>query len=89
MNNIATYDDVVSKALSDKNFKARLLENPKDVLKEFNLDIPFDLNITFIEERPNTLTLVLPTAPNEGELSVEELNDLDGGSYGLVCVVCN
>lgn len=65
----------IARAWKDDAFKARFFHNTKEALKELDLTLPNDLNFRLIEEsRPNTLTFVLPDAPeNSKDLSEEEL----------------
>lgn len=77
---IENYSKVVSKAWTDHAFKAKLKSDPQVALRELGIDVPAGININVIEDAPNCVTLVLPAAPTEGELSVEDLEAVAGGT---------
>lgn len=76
---------VVAHAWKDKEFRKRLLANPKAALKELGYEVPSKLNITIHEEAPNSLTLMLPPSPaNASQLSENDLRKVAGGT-GDMC----
>jgi hypothetical protein len=64
---------VIAQASTDKEFKAKLLANPKTVLKEEGIEFPDNIkvNITIAKEDEINLTLALKSEGLTG--SVEEL----------------
>lgn len=74
------YGKVVSKAWTDAAFKAKLKSDPAAALKELGMDLPDGININVVEDEPNSITLVLPAAPTEGDLSAEDLGSISGGT---------
>jgi len=70
------WSKIVSKAWTDEKFKKRLLQNPKDVLKEFGIDTS-KVDYTIIEDTDSKRTLILPKMP-EG-LSEENMKKMSGG----------
>ena len=82
---------LVLKALEDDNFRNKLLNNPKSVIEEeLGKSLPDGVEVKVIEERPNTMTFVLPKkvvqVDSSGELSEESLNDVSGGVTAGVAV---
>jgi hypothetical protein len=70
------WSKIVSKAWTDEKFKKRLLQNPKEVLKEFGIDTS-KVDYTIIEDTDSKRTLILPKMP-EG-LSEENMKKMSGG----------
>jgi hypothetical protein len=72
------------KAYEDETFKQQLLADPKKVYaQELGTTIPDSFKIEVLEEKPNTIYLVLPKknepAGADGELSDESLEAVAGG----------
>ena len=72
------YGKVVAKAWADEDFKAKLLADPKTVLKENGLAIPDDVEFRIVENTDKVVHLILPPEP-AGQLSEEELVNVAGG----------
>jgi hypothetical protein len=70
---------VVAKAWQDDAFKRRLLEDPQVVLQEQGLPLPAGKAVRVVEDTTDTVHLVLPLKPAEGELSDEQLDQVSGG----------
>ena len=52
---------IVDRAHADPAFRARLLEAPRDALaEELGVELPPDLEVIVIEERPDRIAIVLP-----------------------------
>jgi hypothetical protein len=52
---------IVERALADPAFRARLLETPREALAdELGVDLPPDLEVVVVEERPDRIAIVLP-----------------------------
>jgi hypothetical protein len=52
---------IVGRALAEPEFRARLLERPREaVSEELGFEIPVGLEIEVVEERPDRLAIVLP-----------------------------
>ncbi|MGM0607911.1 MAG: NHLP leader peptide family RiPP precursor [Candidatus Muiribacteriota bacterium] len=75
-----TINKVQSKAATDKGFRNKALNNPKEAVKELTgKDIPEDFKIKIIENEAGVdQTFVLPDFVGE-ELSDEQLDDVAGG----------
>lgn len=67
---------LIAKAWSDPAFKARLVTDPKAVLRAEGFDIPDGLEIRVLENTENLRHLVLPALP--GELTDEQLERVAG-----------
>jgi len=72
------YGKVVAKAWGDHDFKAKLLADPKTVLKENGVAIPEDVELRVVENTEEIVHLILPPVPT-GQLSEEELEKVAGG----------
>ncbi len=72
---------IIERAWKDQRFKLLLLKNPRAAFKELGIDLPENIEIRIIEEKPNTVTMVLPALPKGvQELSAAELEKLAGGT---------
>lgn len=74
------------KAYEDETFKQQLLADPKKIYaQELGTTIPDSFKIEVLEEKPNTIYLVLPKenepAGADGELSDESLEAVAGGGW--------
>ena len=68
---------LVAKSEEDKDFRARLLADPRSVLKEaLDIEIEGDFNIVIHEEDARTAHLVLPAS---SELTDKQLEQAAGG----------
>ncbi len=70
MNN-TLYNQLVAMVWANRSFRARLLNDPRSALKELNVHVSAELQVKVIEEGSNTMTLVIPAEPEEGDLYVE------------------
>jgi hypothetical protein len=79
---------VIAKAWSDEAYKQRLIDDPRTVLTEAGIDVPENREIRVFENTDSVANIVLPTAPDEGEISEEALNNVSGGtmSGNSMCV---
>ena len=70
---------------ADPDMRARLLADPKAALAEyFGAIIQGDYCIEVIEQRPDTITAVLPTAPEPGTEPAARLADVSGRIYDML-----
>lgn len=79
---------LITKVFRDPGFKKRLLENPSAVVQEEltrfepNAKIPSGVEVRVVEEAPDVVYLVLPsaaTAPGKKAMSEAELANVAGG----------
>lgn len=67
-------DEIGAKALTDTNYRRRLLDDPKSVLRKAGLEVPDDVDVVIHRNRPNLIHLVLPAAPVQtDQLDVDEV----------------
>jgi len=72
------YAQIVAKAWADEEFKARLLQQPVQVLREHGISVPDGVEVRAVENTGNVVHLVLPAQPDD-ELSEEQLQKVSGG----------
>lgn len=74
---------VVERAVSDPEFRARLLTDPRAAVTELlGVDLPEDVTITVVEQAPTEAVIVLPAAPAaEGAVADQELTEVAGGGW--------
>lgn len=90
---------VLERSLRDKAFRRRLLEDPRAALEqELGVRLPADVRVRAVEETPDTIYLVLPSAPPAGEtgaISDRELEAVAGGdalstsTFSLCAISCD
>jgi hypothetical protein len=77
------------RAWSDKKFKERLMKHPKEVLKEFKIEIPEYYKDVKIADHTNdrTIYLNLLAPPPELTLTDEQLKEITAGAAveGMHC----
>jgi len=70
---------------ADPDMRARLLADPKAALAEyFGAILDGDYRIEVIEQRPDTITAVLPTPPEAGTDPAARLADVSGRVYDML-----
>jgi Nitrile hydratase, alpha chain len=68
-------DEIAAKALDDVDYRRRLLDEPKAVLREAGLVIGDDVEVVIHRNRPKVIHLVLPSAPPDRDrLNVDEVD---------------
>ena len=66
--------EIGAKALTDTNYRRRLLDDPKSVLRKAGLEVADDVEVVIHRNRPNLIHLVLPAAPVQADqLDVDEV----------------
>jgi len=82
------WSQIVARAWADAEFKARLLANPKVVLREFGLEVSPEARINVVEDSESVRHYILPASPC-GDLSEEELSPSMGAdSHSGGCGRC-
>ncbi|MFC1834431.1 NHLP leader peptide family RiPP precursor [Thermodesulfobacteriota bacterium] len=66
---------VIAQAWSDDDFKKRLFDDPKAVLKDFGINFPESLKVKLVEDPENELTIPFPAKPPELTGGPEELQE--------------
>ena len=87
---------IVLQAMSDPEFRRRLITNPKQVLEEEfsvilgrKVSFPASFRIKVVEETDNTAYLVIPNAAKPGDLPAASFLDPDAGvAYYCTTVGC-
>ena len=70
-----------AKCWKDEALKARLMADPKAVLKEHGLDVPDGIDVKVVENADDCVHLTLPAPPSGHlDLSNDELVNAAGGS---------
>jgi len=84
---------LIEKAMKDPDFRKRLIENPKAVIKEeTGIDLPASINLKILEEDPQTVYLVLPhlnARDDEAEITNNELEKIVGGEVFTGFAFCH
>jgi hypothetical protein len=75
---------LLMKAWGDESFKRRLTADPRSVLQERGVPLPDRRAVRVVEDTGDTLHLILPSKPADGELSHGELEQVTGGIIGFV-----
>jgi hypothetical protein len=64
---------IISLSWLDENFKRRLFQDPKAILKEHGIELPGEIKINLIEGKPGEVNITLPPKPDNTEGTAEEL----------------
>jgi hypothetical protein len=60
--------EVIELAWDDDGFRAQLLENPKEALRQtFDIEVPDHMRVRVMEEGSDDIVIVLPARPLEAE----------------------
>lgn len=70
-------EQIIKKALSDKDFKEILVNNPKTAIGRLGVQLPAEVEVKVVEESPGVVYLVLPASPDR--LTDDQLGDVAGG----------
>ena len=90
-----TNDLIAGFAVKDAEYRAAMMRNPKKVLAlQLNQELPDALKVVVVQDKVDTLHLVMPYLPKEGEeLSDADLETVAGGKGkgggGPSSVSCN
>lgn len=78
-------DQARAKAWVDKGFRKALIADPKKAIEGlFGITLPEKLNFNILEEKSDSITIVLPAQLNDAELSDDQLDAVAGG-WGCFC----
>ena len=76
---------VIAQAWVDEEFKAKLLADPKAVLKAEGIEFPENIKLNITEAKEDELNLTLPLKPADLTGTVEELQErMQAGSYAPI-----
>jgi hypothetical protein len=78
---------IIQRSTEDDSFRRRLLEDPKGAVEqELGTQLPEEVRVVAVEETPDTIYLVLPSASpvagEGGQLSDRELEVVTGAGVG-------
>ena len=79
---------VVAQAWADEEFKAKLLADPKAVLKAAGFEIPENIKLNITEAKKGEVNLILPPMPEGSTGSVEELQERVQAIDVSACLFC-
>ena len=71
--------ELFARCWKDESFKDRFLAEPAKVLDENGFEVPEDVKVNVIENKPGELNIVLPINPQTFELSDDDLDQVAGG----------
>ena len=71
---------LVAQAWSDEDLKQRLIDDPANVLQEYGIDVPDDVELRVVEDTDRVKHLVLPPSPSD-DLADDDLTS----SPGMFC----
>ncbi|MFG1188448.1 NHLP leader peptide family RiPP precursor [Xanthobacter flavus] len=77
----STTPDVIVRAASDPDFRARLLQDATATLAELGIVLPPEVTVKVVENTPSVVHLVLPALATE-ELTEGQLDQVAGGTSG-------
>ena len=73
-------DYMIERSLVDPDFRARLIENPRETVSGLGLPVGADVKIQVLVEEPGSFCIVLPRVLREShELPAEALSNIAGG----------
>ncbi len=55
------FKEILIRSLTDENFKRELLENPKKILKSYDVIVPDDVEVKVCENTSKVVHFILPT----------------------------
>lgn len=67
-------DRLVAKALEDDEYRRRLIDDPKAVLREEGLTVPDEVTVEIHQNTKDRLHLVLPSDSEREKLEIEEID---------------
>ena len=71
---------LIAECWKDEALKARLMADPKAVLKEHGLDVPVGIDVKVVENADDCVHITLPAPPAASdELSDDDLDKAAGG----------
>lgn len=73
-------DYLVERAMTDADFRRRLLASPEGVLRELGVPVAPEVKVRVIEEEPRSFYIILPRVL--GELGDGDLESVSGGRSG-------
>ncbi len=83
--------DLLAKFATDNpKYRDALIKDPKGVLaKQLNTTLPANMNVKAVQETADTVYVVIPHVPGEGELDDADLEKVAGGKMDEYDAECN
>ena len=79
-----TLAELFAACWKDETLKARLMSDPKAVLKEYGLDVPEGMDVKVVENADDRVHITLPPPPDgHMDLSDDELSSAAGGDSAI------
>lgn len=82
-NRAAVSGKIIARAWRDPAFKAKLVADPKAVLREAGVTVPANITVQVVEDSATHFHFVLPTKP--GEALTDEALDKVAGAVADCC----
>lgn len=78
--------DVLARSGRDAALRERLLAEPRAALESAGIALPADIEVRPVEATETVRYLLLPTAPEEGAIPDEDLEDAAGGASPIIVI---
>jgi hypothetical protein len=76
-------EKIIARAWKDPEFKRRLLQDPKETLREIGANLPEAVVVRVFEDRKDLYNLVVPLSPADvNELTEKELLEIAAANAG-------
>jgi hypothetical protein len=82
------WGQLVAQVWSDENLKQRLIDDPENVLREFGIEVPDDVEFRVMEDTDRVQHLVLPPSPSDDILDDELTSSPAMFSFSGLCGGC-
>ncbi len=79
----------VAKTWIDPEFKAKLMADPKTVLKEHGTDVPARMKLNIAQSTEDEVSIALPAKPSNISGSVEEIQEPVQADSVMITSGCN
>ena len=77
---ITNRDAFLERVWNDQAFHARLVSDPKTLLKEIGMSIPAETEVRVVEDSDKVIYLRIPAVPAEDEIDDDDLLQVQGGT---------
>lgn len=71
--NVISLAGIIANCWLNKEFKNKLIADPKKILSKHNIEFPADVNIKVLVDSPNLIHIILANEPLEDRLSIDTL----------------
>lgn len=70
---------IIGQAMSDLNFRKKLLADPVQTLRAAGVEVPEGVSVQVVEDTATLLHMVLPAVDTEGAVADSDLNAVSAG----------